>query len=90
MLTSMEKKFDHLLTQADIFNLSSEQVNKIWASRFGEVVSWDMFCSIYQPQSIEDDRCASLFGNACIMLLPECHGICSIYAVGSPKKNIEK
>lgn len=89
VLTEMENKFDHLLAQADTFGLSSEQVNKIWAGRFGEIVSWSVFCDMYQPKSEEDDRCLCLFGNACVMRLPLCEGICSSYMVLPLKKDIE-
>ncbi|MFP4129091.1 MAG: hypothetical protein ACLFSF_08610 [Desulfonatronovibrio sp.] len=89
VLTEMENKFDHLLTQADTFGLSGEQVDKIWTGRFGEIVSWSMFCDMYHPQSEEDDRCLFLFGNACIMRLHLCEGICPSYVVLPLKKDIE-
>ncbi len=89
VLTELEDRYDHLLTQADAFELSSEQVQKIWAGRFGEIVSWGMFCDIYEPESSEDDRCRFLFGNACIIRFPRCNGICPSYILKLPKKDIE-
>lgn len=89
VLTELENRYDRLLTQADIFDLSSDQVQKIWAERFGEIVSWDMFCHIYQPRSHEDDRCGFLFGNACMVRFPRCQGICSSYILNRPQKDIE-
>lgn len=89
VLTELEKKYDHLLTQAEIFDLNTREVEKIWSGRFGEVVSWGMFCDIYEPRNDEDDRCLRLFGNACMLLFPGCQGICSWYTVKHPKKDVE-
>ncbi|WP_051617163.1 hypothetical protein [Desulfonatronovibrio hydrogenovorans] len=89
VLAELEKKFDHLLHQADVFRLTSEQVHTIWASRFGEEISWDSLCTSYMPQAELDDRCRYLFGNSCLGFLPRCLGICSSYSVFKPKKDIE-
>jgi len=89
VLLELETRYDKLLTQADVFDLNSEQVQKIWAGRFGEIVSWEMFCDIYEPKNPEDDRCLCLFGNACIVRFTRCRGICSSYIVKRPKKDIE-
>ncbi|RQD66775.1 hypothetical protein [Desulfonatronovibrio magnus] len=79
VLMELEEKYDHLLSQADNFDLNQDQVHKIWVSRFGENVMWEDFCRAYMPRSRDDDRCSSLFGNACIKLFPECGGRCPHY-----------
>ncbi len=89
VLMELENRYDHLLTQADIFDLTSEQVQRIWAGRFGEIVSWEMFCDIYVPESAEDDRCHRLFGSACTNRFSRCPGICPLYIAKRPQKDIE-
>lgn len=89
VLLELEQKYDHLLAQAENFQLDGEQVQKIWKMRFGNDLAWEMFCSVYHARSAEDDRCMYLLGNACILLFPRCNGICSWYTVGRPQKDIE-
>jgi hypothetical protein len=86
VLTELEKKYDHLLNQAEVFSLNSLEVRKIWARRFGDDVSWENFCNVYESRNDGDDRCRLLYGNACLLLLPACPGICSLYVANRPKK----
>ncbi len=89
VLTKLENRYDHLMTQADNFGLSSSEVRAIWSGRFGDAVSWDMYCNSYEPRSEEDDRCRNLLGNACLFFLPGCQGACQFYTIRRPKKDIE-
>ncbi|MFW5730084.1 MAG: hypothetical protein ACOCV7_00415 [Desulfonatronovibrionaceae bacterium] len=89
VLTILESNFDHLLQQAENFELTREQVYSLWRQRMGESVSWESYCALYEPCSMEDDRCAFLLGNACYRMFPGCPGICRFYVVYRAKKNVE-
>ena len=89
VLEELEQKYDHLLAQADVFNLSASQVQRIWAGRFGEHVTWERLCRKYEPRDPEDDRCLSLLGNACVIRFPRCPGVCPQYTPGASKIDVE-
>lgn len=89
VISTLENGFDHLLQQAENFELSQDQVHSIWKKRMGESVSWEEYCAAYEPCSREDDRCAFLLGNACYRMFPACQGICRFYVVYRAKKNVE-
>lgn len=79
VLAFLEKDYDGLIRQADVFDLSLDQVEKIWEKKFEKIRSWADFCDSYLQSGPEDDRCACLFGNACILLMPECTGVCRLF-----------
>ncbi|WP_291322349.1 hypothetical protein [Desulfonatronospira sp.] len=86
VLASLEKSYDGLIHRGDAFGLSFEQLEAIWEKRFRKVDSWADLCSTYLPSDPEDDRCKCLYGNACVLLMPECHGVCSVFNPRMQKK----
>lgn len=79
VLAFLEKDYDGLISKADAFDLSLDQVEKIWEKRFAGIGSWADLCGSYLPAGSEDDRCACLFGNACVLMMPECTGVCRLF-----------
>ena len=79
VLFSLEKDYDGLVTQADVFDLNLYQVEQIWEKRLAKIGSWADLCGSYLSAGLEDDRCACLFGNACVLLMPECTGVCRLF-----------
>jgi len=79
VLACLEKDYDGLISQAEVFDLSFDQVERIWEKRFDNIRSWADLCGYYLPSGNVDDRCACLFGNACALLMPECSGVCRLF-----------
>ncbi len=85
VLTTLEKSYDFLIHQADAFRLSLRQTELIWEKRFENLYSWEDLCSAYIARIPEDDRCVYLYGNACILKMPMCQGICTLFKSRSEK-----
>jgi len=85
VLAGLEKDYDGLIHQADVFDLSISQVESIWEKRFKNLDSWGDLCSSYIPRRPGDDRCLYLYGNACILEMSTCQGVCSVFRPGKEK-----
>lgn len=79
VLAILENDYDSLMHQAEKFDLSFHQFESIWEKRFRRHGSWEDLCRSYIPGDIEDDRCIYLCGNACILMTPDCPGVCRVF-----------
>ncbi|MFO7818203.1 MAG: hypothetical protein R6V39_11080 [Desulfovibrionales bacterium] len=78
VLSSLLESYDHLLRQADKFDLNRDQIKQIWKNRLTDGLPlWN--CPQYMPDKGNDDECIYLLHTHCILKMPVCSGRCRFF-----------
>ncbi len=74
VIAELEQSYDHLLHQAEVFNLSEARAGRIWERRLSTWAPiWD--CQQYVPEE-ENEGCLYLLHCQCVLSMPFCPGVC--------------
>jgi len=80
VLSSLLESYEHLLHQAENFDLNRDQIKQIWKNRMADGLPlWN--CAQYIPDKENDDECIYLMHTHCIQQMPACSGRCRFFAV---------
>ncbi|MBT8763009.1 hypothetical protein KFV02_03590 [Desulfohalobiaceae bacterium Ax17] len=88
VLVKWEKEYDHLVNQAEYFQLNPSQVEGIWERRMARKIISGWNCPHYISCE-EEESCIYLHGNICILALPKCMGRCHLYQYNGHKSIID-
>ncbi|SDN33172.1 hypothetical protein SAMN04488516_101424 [Desulfonauticus submarinus] len=84
ILQKWEKDYDNLLDRAEIFGLDLEMVEKIWSK--GDLQRYEEMKTCSRFQEGGDSLCRYLYGDICLLNLPECKGRCDFFQLSGDKK----